>query len=178
MDEAGRGAIFGPVVAAAVILNKKNIEGIKDSKQLSPLKRKIIFEKILEHAYDIGIGMSNNIEIDEMKIQKANLLAMERAVRNLTVSPDFVLIDAYNLKNISIPQKSIIKGDSKVYSIAAASIVAKVIRDEMMKKLSEYFPFLNLEKNKGYATKFHTEIIKNLCPTLFHRFSFKGVKTN
>ncbi|MFQ6081762.1 MAG: ribonuclease HII [Candidatus Aminicenantia bacterium] len=178
LDEVGRGALFGPVVAAAVILNpKKLIEGVKDSKSISPKKRKELAEIIFGQAMAVGIGLSSNFEIDEYNIYRATMKAMIRAIDNLNLEPDFLLIDGYPIKNIPYPQMNIIGGDEKSMSVAAASIVAKVIRDEMMNIYNQVIPGYLLDKNKGYGTKEHFLALQKKGPSFFHRFSF-NLKTN
>lgn len=176
IDEVGRGPLAGPVVAAAVILPRDfELIGLNDSKQLNEDKRNKFYEIIREQALDIGIGISGNDEIDEINIFEATKLAMKRAVLDLNQAPSYLLIDAVQLNDLPIEQQSIIKGDSKSISIAAASIVAKVTRDSMMKKLHEQYPMYHFNSNMGYGTKEHLEALKQFGPSPVHRKSFKPV---
>lgn len=176
VDEAGRGPLAGPVVAATVILSKKEqIAGLNDSKKLSHKKRELLLNEINKKALHIGIGIVDNKKIDEINILQAALKAMEIAVENLTVRPDFLLIDGNKTTSLKIPQKAIIKGDSKCASIAAASIVAKVTRDRIMAEFDSKYPDYNFIKNKGYPTRDHYEMIKKYGPCPIHRKTFKGV---
>lgn len=176
IDEVGRGPLAGPVVAAAVILPKDfELIGLNDSKQLNEDKRNKFYEIIREQALDIGIGISGNDEIDEINIFEATKLAMKRAVLDLNQAPSYLLIDAVQLNDLPIEQQSIVKGDSKSISIAAASIVAKVTRDSMMKKLHEQYPMFHFISNMGYGTKEHLEALKQFGPSPVHRKSFKPV---
>jgi ribonuclease HII len=180
IDEVGRGALFGPVVASAVVwppsFFEENISeglvGINDSKLLSPKKRKQFTRAIIKEAASIGIGLSSSVEIDRINIYRASLKAMKRAVHNLPTSPDILLIDGFSLKGVEYPQMSIRQGDRKSVSIAAASIVAKVIRDEMIELLDKIFGGYFLHKNKGYGTKEHYRALTEKGPTLLHRYSF------
>lgn len=180
VDEVGRGALFGPVVAAAVILPfpeireglRGGLEEIKDSKLLSPSKRKRIAKIILNHAACIGLGLATNQEIDQINIYWASLLAMKRAVENMLLSPDFLLVDGFSLNGVHYPQLGLPKGDKKSVTIAAASIVAKVLRDEMMIRLDRVYQGYSLSKNKGYGTKEHYKALEKMGPTVFHRMSF------
>jgi len=180
VDEVGRGALFGPVVAAAVILSEKLIRRslrgwvreIDDSKLLSPAKRKKLAKAILANAASVGIGFATNFEIDQENIYQASLKAMRRAVENLQIAPDFILVDGFGLDDVNYPQRAIPKGDRKSVTIAAASIVAKVLRDEMMIDMDGFFEGYRLSKNKGYGTKDHYLALREKGPTLFHRLSF------
>jgi ribonuclease HII len=180
VDEAGRGAIFGPVVAAAVILpfvlRRPSLSGwaeeIDDSKLISPPKRKKLAGVILGNAVSVGIGMATNYEIDQKNIYWASLSAMRRAVENMPLAPDFILVDGFRLNGVNYPQRSIVQGDRKSISIAAASIVAKVLRDEMMIHLDRVYEGYALSKNKGYGTREHYEALRETGPTLFHRLTF------
>jgi ribonuclease HII len=180
VDEAGRGAIFGPVVAAAIILPSvlvgPPLSGwageIDDSKMISPSKRKKLAEAILANAFSVGIGSATNYEIDQKNIYWASLSAMRRAVENMPIAPDFILVDGFRLNDVNYPQRSIVQGDRKSTSIAAASIVAKVLRDEMMIHLDKVYEGYSLSKNKGYGTREHYKALKEMGPTLFHRLTF------
>lgn len=173
IDEAGRGCLAGPVVAAAVILPLDfQIEGIKDSKALTPARREFFYHIIRQQAIATGIGIVNNEDIDTLNIFRATLKAMKLAVRDLTVPPDYLLIDALSLKDVAIPQRPIIKGDSMSLSIASASIIAKVTRDRIMTEFHKVLPQYNFVSHKGYATKEHIRLIKLYGPSSIHRKSF------
>ena len=173
VDEVGRGCIAGPVVAAAVIL-QANIEGIKDSKKLSVKKRNELSELIKSNSI-YSFGMSSSDEIDEFNIQNATFLAMQRAVKNLSVQPKKILVDGNQVFETNLPIEAIVGGDNLITSISAASIIAKVYRDKIMQDLAAKFPHFSFEKHKGYPTKQHYEAIKHHGICEFHRKSFKGV---
>jgi ribonuclease HII len=176
LDEVGRGSLFGPVVAAACILNPDNIpSGIKDSKKLSSSRREFLFDKIINSSFAWSVGSADNREIECINILEASKLAMKRAVNNLTVKPEILLIDAIKINDLKISQKSYIKGDEEVISISAASIIAKVFRDRMMLDFDKDFPQYNLKSNKGYPTREHKHALSIFGPTEFHRKTFKGV---
>ncbi|WP_026475982.1 ribonuclease HII [Alkaliphilus transvaalensis] len=177
-DEVGRGCLFGSVLAASVILPKDlYIEGVKDSKKCTPKKREELYEIIKEKAIAIGVGTVSAKVIDEINIKNATRLAMKKAVINLKdqdgnkITPDFLLIDAEEI-DIKIPQKAIIKGDDTSHGIAAASIVAKVIRDRMCLKWEEEYPIYGIAQHKGYGTKLHKEALLTHGPSDLHRMSF------
>ncbi|HAG04888.1 MAG TPA: ribonuclease HII [Lachnospiraceae bacterium] len=173
IDEVGRGPLAGPVVTACVILpNGCIIEGVDDSKRLSAEKREELCEVIKREAVDIGVGVADNEEIDKINILRATKLAMKRAIEAMKTKPDMLLIDALTLDEVDIPQEAIIKGDSKSISIAAASIVAKVTRDKMMKELAEKYSVYGFETNVGYGTAEHIEAIKKHGPCDIHRRTF------
>jgi len=173
VDEAGRGPLAGPVVAAAVIFDKKtNIKGVNDSKQLTEKQRESLFEKIISSALAYSVSIVNQNVIDEVNILNATLRAMKQAVDDLKIKPDLILVDGNRKFQSDIPVITIIKGDSKSFSIAAASILAKVTRDRLMKNLSVQYPVYLWEQNKGYPTKQHREIIKTVGPSPLHRKSF------
>ncbi len=175
IDEVGRGPLAGPVIAAAVILDRKNIpEGINDSKKIPKAKRILLAEKIKENSI-YAYGAASEIEIDEINILQASLLAMKRASDRLSVVPKTTLIDGNFKPDIKNDTISIIKGDSKSVSIAAASILAKVYRDEIMLKYSKQFPEYGFQTNSGYGTKEHLSALKNYGITPIHRKSFKPV---
>ena len=175
IDEVGRGPLAGPVIAAAVILDRKNIpEGINDSKKIPKAKRILLAEKIKENSI-YAYGAASEIEIDEINILQASLLAMKRASDRLSVFPKTTLIDGNFNPDIKNNTISIIKGDSKSVSIAAASILAKVYRDEIMLKYSKQFPEYGFQTNSGYGTKEHLSALKNYGITPIHRKSFKPV---
>ena len=174
-DELGRGCLFGPVVAAAVILgNYKNSE-LRDSKKLSEKKRTMLFRDIKNNAIKISIGEASVKEIDSLNIKEASLLAMKRAILGLKVKNIEVIVDGIDIPKINYPCKAIIKADDKISEVMAASIIAKVHRDNLMLTLSKKYPDFSLEKNKGYPTKEHLNILKSLGPTKYHRKSFKPV---
>ena len=176
VDEVGRGPWAGPVTACAVVLDPANIpDGLDDSKKLTAKRREFLFEQILTTA-DVSIAHVSVAEIDQINILQASLLAMEKAVSGLTKAADFALIDGNKTpKNLSCPSETIIKGDAKSSSIAAASIVAKVTRDRLMVALSQQFPGYGWETNAGYGTKAHQEGLKTLGVTAHHRHSFKPI---
>ncbi|MGV8146332.1 MAG: ribonuclease HII [Alkaliphilus sp.] len=178
VDEVGRGCLFGDVVAAAIVLPiGLRIDGVNDSKKLSAKKREALFDIIKKEAMAIGIGRVSAADIDVINIKNASKLAMKKAVENLVTSigdrlmPDFIMIDAENI-DIHIPQKAIIKGDSLSHGIAAASIIAKVTRDEMCIEWAKDYPDYGLEKHKGYATKIHKESLLKYGASNLHRKSF------
>jgi ribonuclease HII len=177
VDEVGRGPLAGPVVAAAVILPKDGIgERLFDSKKISSKKREYLYRTILAKAEAVGIGIIGQEEIDRFNILEATLRAMALAIGNLSIPPDFVLIDGPHGLNVSIPQKPIRKGDQLSNSIAAASIVAKVTRDRMMLECHQKFPQYNFARHKGYGTKEHQRAIETFGVCELHRKSFRGVK--
>lgn len=173
IDEAGRGCLAGPVVAAAVVLPSGfKIEGIRDSKELTPTKREYFYEIIIRNALATGVGIVGHEEIDRVNILKATIKAMELAVEDLKITPDYLLIDALSIATLSIPQRSIIKGDRLSVSIASASVVAKVTRDRLMAGSHHLFPHYNFISNKGYATAEHIHKLKVHGPSSIHRRSF------
>lgn len=178
IDEAGRGPLAGPVVAAAVILptDYRNSE-INDSKQLTALQRERLFVEIRNAALTYAVGIVSPKEIDEIGILNATKLSMRQAVLKLDPKPDFILIDAVAINVDGIPQMAIIEGDAKVFSIAAASIIAKVSRDRLMVKYSRQFPLYGFEQHMGYGTEFHLEMLKKHGPSPIHRMSFSPLKT-
>jgi ribonuclease HII len=176
VDEAGRGPLAGPVVAAAVILPKEcEINGLNDSKKLSHQKREILYHQIKAVAVSIGVGIIEPDEIDRINILRAALLAMEIAVKKLNPKPDFLLIDGNIRTSLLIPQQAVIGGDSTCNSIAAASIIAKVARDLIMYDYHNIHPEYNFKKHKGYPTKEHYEALRKFGPCPIHRKTFKGV---
>lgn len=177
IDEVGRGPLVGPVVTACVILPKDFVlEGLTDSKKLTEKKRDEYYDYIMDHALSIGIGMMDNKVIDEVNIYEATKLAMYQAVENSKITPEHVLIDAMKLEKLSMPSTSIIKGDAKSISIAAASVIAKVTRDRMMIELDKKYPMYGFKDHKGYPTKKHLEAIKEYGILDNYRTSYKPVK--
>ncbi len=174
VDEAGRGPLAGPVCAAAVILPEGlEIEGLNDSKKLSEKKREALFPIIKEKAIAYSVAFASVEEIDEVNILNATYLAMNRAIEGLQISADFALIDGNRVPtDIKIPCETVIKGDSKSCSIAAASVLAKVTRDRLMLQLDKEYPQYNLKKHKGYGTKEHTDLILQHGVSPIHRKSF------
>jgi ribonuclease HII len=177
IDEAGRGPLAGPVVSAAVILPVSfQIPGVTDSKKLTPKKRCYLYEKIYDSAVSVGIGIVDPFEIDRINILQAALTAMAVAVENLAPQPDCLLIDGTFLISSTLPQQAIPKGDALSISIGAASIVAKVTRDNLMKRYHQDYPHFGFLKHKGYPTKSHKEAIRKFGCCSIHRKSFRGVK--
>jgi ribonuclease HII len=177
IDEAGRGPLAGPVVAAAVILPAGLlIKGVNDSKKLSPDTRERLFDSIMSQALSVGIGMGSAELIDRINILQATRHAMLAAVSQLAPQPDYLLIDGISTINSTIPQKTIKKGDSLSLSIAAASIIAKVTRDRLMRELDEIHPGYGFSGHKGYGSALHLEAIRRLGPSPIHRLTFGGVK--
>ncbi|CEP47430.1 ribonuclease HII [Paraclostridium sordellii] len=173
IDEAGRGPLAGPVVAAVVVFKPgTKIEGINDSKKLSEAKRDELFEIIKEEALDYGIGIVQKDEIDEYNILNATYMAMKKAVNCLKQKPDYLLVDAAHIPDVDIEQKPIIKGDSKSISIAAASILAKVTRDSIMYEYDKMYPEYGFASHKGYGTDQHYKAIREHGITSIHRRSF------
>ena len=173
MDEAGRGPLAGPVVAAAVILDpKKPIYGVDDSKKLSAKKRAALRAEIEKKAISVGVGIVDVETIDSINILEATKLAMKKAVAALDPQPQLVLIDAVQLKNLPIPQQPIIRGDALSVSIAAASIIAKETRDEMLKAYDELYPEYGFASHKGYGTRRHMDAIRTHGPLPIHRKTF------
>ncbi|MBQ8415202.1 MAG: ribonuclease HII [Clostridia bacterium] len=172
-DEAGRGPLCGPVVAAAVILPRDlEIEGLNDSKKLSEKKREMLFEVIKEKALAYAIAEATPAEIDEINILNASMLAMRRAVEALEVKADFALIDGNCSRGFEIPTETVVKGDAKSYSIAAASILAKVTRDRQCIELDRAYPEYGIAKHKGYPTKEHMDAVREHGPAPIYRKSF------
>ncbi|MDZ7766098.1 MAG: ribonuclease HII [Melioribacteraceae bacterium] len=173
VDEAGRGPLAGPVVAAAVIFDKETIiNGINDSKKINAVKREELYHKIIDNAESFGVGIVDQTKIDEINILNASLLAMKLAVEKLSIKPDLVLIDGNKSFNSEFETKTIVRGDAKSFSIAAASIIAKVTRDKIMLKESENFPHYSWQTNKGYPTKAHIQAIKKFGFCKLHRKTF------
>lgn len=177
IDEAGRGPLAGPVVSAAVILEPTfSVSSVLDSKKLSPAKRFRMYHLIYDHAVSIGIGIVDPIEIDRINILNASLLSMAISAENLCPQPDFLLIDGpYRIPNY-LSQRPIKKGDALSVSIGAASIIAKVTRDNLMVRYHQEYPMFDFNKHKGYPTSAHKAAIRKFGYTPIHRKSFKGVK--
>jgi ribonuclease HII len=176
IDEVGRGALFGPVVAAAVILNpKRRIVGLDDSKQLMPERRELLSERIRQHALAWAVAEVDASRIDAWNIYQASRQAMTAALQQLSLTPDYLLIDAMQL-DVVIEQKSLIKGDAKSVSIAAASIVAKTYRDARMEEWDAVYPQYGLARHKGYATPDHLEALRQHGASPLHRHSFAPVR--
>ena len=173
VDEAGRGPLAGPVCAAAVILPPDlEIPGLNDSKKLTDKRRRELFPIIKEQAIAYGIGLASHEEIDEINILQATYLAMERAIQALSVKPELALIDGNRAKDFGIPVETVVKGDSRSASIAAASVLAKVTRDDLMLELAEQYPQYGFEIHKGYGTKAHYAALTENGPCPVHRMTF------
>ena len=182
VDEVGRGPLAGPVVSAAVVLphdlvgDEDWLSVINDSKKLSESKRQMAYEIISREAVSVAVGITNASTIDSVGILPATISSMFTALRGLEVSPDFVLFDFIPLKDCEYPYRTVVKGDTKSYSISAASIIAKVTRDELMKEADEQYPGYGFSGHKGYGTAKHLDAIKRLGPCEIHRRSFAPVK--
>ncbi len=177
VDEVGRGALAGPVVAAAVVLlDDVDIRGLADSKSLTALQRTEICSIILEKAAAVGLGITSAGVVDEKNVLNAALLAMARAVERMEVIPQYVLVDGNKKIPMRVPQTPVVGGDVKVAAISAASIVAKVYRDAMMERLAGVYPRYGFDKHKGYATAGHKEVLERYGPTPHHRFTFRPVR--
>jgi len=176
VDEVGRGSLFGAVVAGAVILSPDvAIRGLNDSKQLEPDRREVLAERIRERAVAWAVAAVDAATIDRINIYQASRLAMKMAISQLNPDPDFLLVDAVPLE-LPIPQQPIIQGDERCHAIAAASIVAKVYRDQMMREWDKYYPEYGLANHKGYQTPEHMKAIRSYGPTPLHRLSFEPVR--
>jgi len=179
IDEVGRGALAGPVVAGAVILPRGYppwFKSVRDSKELSPRQRECLFHLIDQEAIAVGVGIVSHQMIDTVNILKSTKLAMMQAIEKLSKQPQFLLIDGLTLPQCPIPQKGVIKGDKSCLSIACASIIAKVTRDHIMKELDKVYPGYDLARHKGYATGEHIFHLKQLGPSPIHRLSFAPVR--
>jgi ribonuclease HII len=176
LDEAGRGSLFGPVVAAAVVLNpKRRIVGLDDSKKILPERRQELAERIRAHALAWAVANVGASRVDAWNVYQASRQAMEAALQHLTIAPDYLLIDALEL-DLPIEQRALIHGDARSVSIAAASIIAKVERDRLMDEWDKVYPQYGLGHNRGYATPDHLEALRRHGPTPLHRFSFAPVR--
>jgi ribonuclease HII len=180
VDEVGRGALMGPVVAAAVILpdsiKTRWQDDVRDSKQLSPAKREFLYDHIYEIAVSVGIGISSSDVVDDCGIVQATRLAMKSAINQLIPQPQFVLVDYMFLPGVLLPQKGITDGDSLCFSIACASIIAKVTRDRMVVEMDKDFPEYGFAAHKGYGTREHLESLRRKGPCPLHRRSFRPVR--
>jgi len=183
VDEAGRGPLAGPVVAACVVIgpdfriDDQDLELINDSKKLSAKKRERLFGVIKAKALAVAIGVADNQTIDKINILQASFLAMRRAIKALAVEPDYILLDGrFKIPKLNTPQTAIIQGDAKVWSIAAASIIAKVSRDWLITELDKEYPLYGFARHKGYGTKLHMEKLREHGPCPIHRFSFAPVR--
>lgn len=175
-DEAGRGPLAGPVVASAVILDPKIlIPGINDSKKLSESRRNLLYEEIIQKSISFSVAIIDNNTIDELNILRASLEAIKKAVSEMPIQPDFLLVDGNNLPDLNLPMKPIISGDSLSLSIASASILAKVTRDRIMAEYDVIYPQYGFKKNKGYPTKEHIFAIRKYGPCEIHRKSFSPI---
>ncbi len=174
IDEAGRGPLAGPVVVGAVIMPQNSfIEGVNDSKKVAEKKREKIYEQIIEEAISYSVGIVDQRKIDEINILNATKLGLKIAVEGLKTRPDVILVDALNhIDTCGIPYISVVKGDAKNYSIAAASIIAKVTRDRIMREFDEAYPIYGFAKHKGYGTAEHIRVLKENGPCILHRKSF------
>lgn len=177
-DEAGRGALAGPLVAAAVILPVAfDLEGINDSKVLTPLQRQRAYDRIVSDAVAWSVCRCMSTRIDRRGLHKTNVWLLRRCITTLAIEPDYVLSDGFPIKRLGVPSLSIKKGDAVTASVAAASIVAKVTRDRMMDRYHRRFPVYGFDHNRGYGTKEHRDAIKLHGPSPIHRYSFKGLRT-
>lgn len=177
VDEAGRGPLAGPVVAAAVILDgQRPIQGLRDSKTLTPLRRERLFDQIMAHALCVSVAEASAAEIDRLDILQATLLAMQRAVRGLRLPPKLVLIDGNRLPTLEAPAHAVVGGDARVVEISAASIIAKVHRDRLCQALHERFPVYGFDRHKGYPTAAHRRALEEHGPCPEHRMSFAPVR--
>ena len=179
VDEVGRGPLAGDVVAAAVILPPKHsIQGLADSKVLTAHQRQSLYKEIIEQALDYSVARASVAEIDQYNILQSTMMAMRRAVMGLKIKPDFVAVDGNRLPKWEYPAEAVVKGDSRVEVISAASIIAKVVRDAEMIELEAKYPGYGFAKNKGYGTAQHLEALKRLGATPIHRRSFSPVSEN
>lgn len=185
LDEAGRGPLAGPVVAACVIIDKDfslddpELQLVADSKKLNAKQRERLFTVIKEKVKAVEIGVVDNLMIDKINILQASFLAMRHALKKIPLQPDYILLDGpFKIPKISQPQTAIIKGDSQIFCVAAASIIAKVSRDYLMSELAKTYPEYAFEKHKGYGTKLHLDRISQYGPCPIHRFSFAPIKNH
>ena len=178
VDEVGRGSLAGPVVAAAVIIGETEIKDLNDSKKIKEWDRELIAKNIKEKSVKIAIGESSPKEIDKLNIRQASLLAMKRAILNLKLKNLKIIVDGLDTPDVEYPCKAIVKADSKIPEVMAASIIAKVHRDEIMRKIHLRFPEYRFDKNKGYPTKAHINILKSKGGTKVHRKSFRPLNND
>jgi ribonuclease HII len=180
VDEAGRGALAGPVVAAAVILpnsvDAAQLDGVRDSKQLSPAKRELLFHHIYKVAITVGVGMAPHSLVDSQGVIQATRIAMRQAIERLSPSPESLLIDYMRLPELKLPQKGITHGDNLCFSIACASIIAKVARDRIMVEFDRHFPGYGMAQHKGYGTRQHVACLARLGACPIHRRTFRPVR--
>lgn len=177
VDEAGRGPLAGPVVAAAVILPERfDLPGLNDSKQLSERQRENLYPLIRQQALAVGVGLCDATQIDELNILQATLRAMQQAIARLATPPDYLLIDGITPVPLPLPQKTVKQGDGRSLSIAAASVIAKVVRDRLMVIYDRRYPGYDLAGHKGYGCAAHMEAIARLGPSPIHRCTFRGVR--
>jgi ribonuclease HII len=182
VDEAGRGAWAGPLVAAAVILPPPDtapaglLAGVRDSKQLSAPRREALYDTVVTQARAVGVGWVAADEIDLLGLTAANELAMVRALRAMSLRPDFVLVDAFTLKSLAVPQRGLVKGDQRSLSIAAASIIAKVYRDHWLAALADAYPGYGFAQHRGYGAVGHQRALRELGPTPIHRMSYAPLR--
>lgn len=182
LDEAGRGPLAGPVVAACVVFKanfsiNNELEAVNDSKKLTAKKRELLFEFIKKNFIEVGVGISDHKTIDKINILQATFLAMKKAISSIKNKPQFLMIDgSIKIPNCSTPQQIFIKGDERVFAIAAASIIAKVTRDRIMQELDKVYPNYGFIRHKGYGTKYHLEKLKQHGPCPIHRLSFNRVR--
>jgi ribonuclease HII len=177
VDEAGRGPLAGPVVAAAVILpDDVELPGVTDSKKLSAVRREALYPLIRERALTVGVGIIDPVVIDEINILQATLAAMRRAIEGLDPAPDFILVDGISAVPLPTPQRTLKKGDSRSLSVAAASIIAKVTRDRLMEEYDRRYPGYGFASHKGYGSADHLAAIAALGPSPLHRATFRGVR--
>jgi len=182
IDEAGRGPLAGPVVAACVIIRanfsiNNELSEVNDSKKLTAKKRELLFDLIKKHFIEVGVGVSDHKTIDRINILQATFLAMKKAISSLKNKPNFLMIDgSIKIPNCSTPQEVFVRGDQRIFSIAAASIIAKVTRDRLMVEFDKLYPKYGFLKHKGYGTKEHLDKLKQYGPCPIHRLSFNRVK--
>ncbi|HZD17108.1 MAG TPA: ribonuclease HII [Actinomycetota bacterium] len=178
VDEAGRGALAGPLVAAAVILPPEfDLDGVDDSKVLTPIRRAETFERIVRDAVAVAVCRCMPSRIDHRGLHRTNVWLLRRCVTRLGVEPDYVLTDGFPVRPLPVPCLSIKKGDAVTASVAAASIVAKVTRDRMMDRYHRRFPAYGFDRNRGYGTPAHREVLGRVGPSPIHRYSFKGIRS-
>ncbi len=177
VDEVGRGCLAGPVISVAIILKDSIDRSLMiDSKKLTPSKRTILANYILQNSYAVGVGECSNHQIDRVNIHNATLASMRLAITNLSLTPDLAYIDGLYKPDMSINSKCIVQGDNLIPEISAASIVAKVLRDNMMIRLDKILPIYGFSRHKGYGTKEHLDAIELFGPSVYHRFSFAPLK--